>query len=55
MDCSMYYLRPGRGARLRAVGTVIKAGRTTALVESQVFDGTGALIAKGVFTEFYIR
>jgi len=55
MDCSMYYLRPGRGARLRAVGTVIKAGRTTALMESQVFDDNDTLIAKGEFTEFYIR
>lgn len=55
MDCSMYFLRPGRGARLRAVGTVVRAGRTAAVVESQAFDESGELIAKGVFTEFYIR
>jgi acyl-CoA thioesterase len=54
LQASMYYLRPGKGNFLRAVGKRVKSGRTTGLAEAEVFDEEGRMIAKGEFSVFYI-
>ena len=54
MQASIHYLRPARGGRLRAVGRLIKDGRTTALAEAEVFDENDKLLVKGEFTEYFI-
>ncbi len=54
-SASMYYLRPGIGRSLRAEGKVLKAGRTVSNVETNVFDETGTLIARGEFEFFHTR
>jgi acyl-CoA thioesterase len=50
---SLYYLRPAVGKKLRAVGTVIKKGRTVSLVQTDVFDDANALVARGEFEYFH--
>jgi uncharacterized protein (TIGR00369 family) len=46
LQASIYYLRPGKGAYLRAVGRRIKSGRTTGLAEVEVFDEDDRMVAK---------
>lgn len=46
---SMSYLHPSCGSRLRAVGKVLKSGRTIAVVEASVYDERGELTARGTF------
>ena len=50
---SLYYLRPAVGSKLRAVGTVIKRGKTVSLAQTDVFDDEGALVARGEFEYFH--
>lgn len=40
---------------IRAVGTPIKVGRSTAVVESCVYDDRDKLVAKGTFNYFFIN
>ena len=49
---NMYYLRPSKGTRLRAVGRMVKDGKTVALVQTEVFDDTGTKTAHGDFQIF---
>jgi uncharacterized protein (TIGR00369 family) len=44
-EYSIHLLRPARGKELRCVATVLRAGRTLSIVESEVF-ADGVLIAK---------
>jgi uncharacterized protein (TIGR00369 family) len=46
LELKINFLKPVWRARLRAVGTVIKMGRTIGLVECEIFDETPTLIAK---------
>lgn len=46
---SMSYLHPSCGSRLRAVGKVLKRGRTITVVEASVYDERGTLTARGTF------
>lgn len=51
---SMRYLRPSRGAKLRAEGKIIKDGRSVAFVETSVYDDEGTLTAQGNFEVFIV-
>ena len=46
VDLRVDYHRPAKGD-LRAVGQVMKYGRTTSVSEAKVFDSDGALVASG--------
>jgi len=46
LELKINFLKPVWRARLRAVGTVIKMGRTIGLVECEIFDETPTLVAK---------
>ncbi|MBK7402929.1 MAG: PaaI family thioesterase [Myxococcales bacterium] len=50
---TMHLLRPAVGERVRVRATVLRSGRTSAVVESEVFARKGdeeQLVAKGTFT-----
>jgi len=46
LELKINFLKPIWRARLRAVGTVIKMGRTVGLVECEIFDEKAVLVAK---------
>ena len=46
LELKINYLKPVWRARLQAVGTVTKMGRTVGLVECEIFDEQRALVAK---------
>ena len=46
LELKINFLKPVWRARLRAVGTVIKMGRTVGLVECEIFDEKPVLVAK---------
>jgi uncharacterized protein (TIGR00369 family) len=52
-SASIYYLRPATGKKLRAEGRVIKDGRSVALVETNVYNDDGDLVASGKFEYFH--
>jgi len=52
LDASVSYLRVGRGSKLFAVGTCLKAGKTVCFCEAEVYDEDAALIAKGSLNMF---
>jgi 1,4-dihydroxy-2-naphthoyl-CoA hydrolase len=47
MENHTSFLRPVRSGTLRAVGTPVHSGRSTALWEAQITDSEGRLIASG--------
>ena len=47
IDMRVDFLRPGRGAELKAVATVMRSGRSVIVVRTEVFDADGALLALG--------
>jgi uncharacterized protein (TIGR00369 family) len=47
LELQLNYLRPVRQGRLAASAKMVRRGRTTAYLESEVFDAGGQLIAKG--------
>jgi acyl-coenzyme A thioesterase PaaI-like protein len=47
-SASAWYLRPGQGDALRVRAEVVHAGRTTALVRTQVLAGDGAVALEAV-------
>ena len=49
---NMHYLRPSKGAFLRAEAHMVKNGRSVALVRTEVYDDTGTLTACGDFEIF---
>ncbi len=54
-NASIYYLRPGTNTeKLTAKGHVVKEGKTTGLVEAEVFNDDGTLIAKASMTVHYL-
>ena len=50
LELKINYLKTIRKARLRAVGRVVKMGRTVGLVECDVTDEEGALVARATST-----
>ena len=50
---NLYFMRPGKGKKLRCEARIIKRGRTVNVVDTCVFDDSGAVTAKGTF-EIYI-
>ncbi len=49
-ELSVHLLRPAAQTSLRAVGRMIKSGRRLDIVEAQVTDGAGQLVAHGIGT-----
>lgn len=50
VDMRVDFLRPARGRELRAVGTVMRSGRSVVVVRTDVFDEDGSLIVLGTST-----
>jgi uncharacterized protein (TIGR00369 family) len=55
LELKINFLKPARSGRLVARGRVVKAGRTIGLVESDVQDETGALVARASSTCMTLR
>jgi len=55
IELKINFLKPVWSGRLRAEGKVIKRGRTIGLVESDVFDTKGSLIARASSTCLTLR
>ena len=53
VDLVISYLRPAAGGRLKAVATVVRAGRRLFVVSAEVFDKQGKLITTALST--YIK
>ena len=50
---NLYFMRQSKGKKLRCEARIIKRGRTVNVVDTCVFDDSGAVTAKGTF-EIYI-
>lgn len=50
VDMRVDFLRPARGKELRAVGTVMRSGRSVVVVRTDVFDEDGSLVVLGTST-----
>jgi len=55
LELKINFLKPARSGRLVARGRVVKAGRTIGLVESDVEDETGSLVARASSTCMTLR
>jgi uncharacterized protein (TIGR00369 family) len=55
LELKINFLKPVWQARLAAVGRVVKAGRTVSLVECEVTDEKGQLVAKATSTCLTLR
>jgi uncharacterized protein (TIGR00369 family) len=55
LELKMNFLKPVWRARLRAVGSVTKMGRTVGLVECDILDESGTLVAKSSSTCLTLR
>jgi uncharacterized protein (TIGR00369 family) len=47
LELQMNYLRPVRHGRLTAAAQLVRRGRTTSYLETEVVDAEGQLIARG--------
>lgn len=55
LEMKINFLKPVWNARLRAVGKIVKAGRTVGLVECDVTDHEGRLVARASSTCMTLR
>jgi uncharacterized protein (TIGR00369 family) len=55
LELKMNFLKPFWRTRLRAIGSVTKMGRTVGLVECDILDESGALVAKSSSTCLTLR
>ena len=55
LELKINFLKPVRQARLQALGRVVKAGRTIGLVECDVTDEDGSLVARATSTCMTLR
>ena len=55
LELKINFLKPARSGRLVARGRVVRAGRTIGLVESDVVDETGSLVARASSTCMTLR
>ena len=46
---NLYFMRPSKGKKLRCEARIIKRGRTVNVVDTCVFDDSGAVTANGTF------
>ena len=54
MGATINFLRPGAGAHLTARAQVVNLGKRSCLVETDVFNDSGKLVAKVTTTGFFI-
>lgn len=55
LELKINYLKPIWRARLRATGRVVKAGQTVGLVECDIVDDKGSLVARATSTCLTLR
>ena len=55
LELKINFLKPIWKARLRAVGRVVKQGRTVGLVECDIIDEKGSLVARATSTCLTLR
>jgi uncharacterized protein (TIGR00369 family) len=55
LELKINFLKPVRSGKLRAEGRVVKAGRTVGLVECDVIDAEGSLVARASSTCMTLR
>jgi uncharacterized protein (TIGR00369 family) len=55
LELKINFMKPVWRARLRAEGRVVKRGRTVGLVEADVFDDKGSLVARASSTCMTLR
>jgi uncharacterized protein (TIGR00369 family) len=55
LELKINYLKPVWKSRLKAVGRVVKQGRTIGLIECDVTDEQGSLVARAVSTCMILR
>jgi uncharacterized protein (TIGR00369 family) len=55
LELKINFMKPVWRARLRAEGKVVKRGRTVGLVEADVFDDKGSLVARASSTCMTLR
>lgn len=54
VNSSIDYLKPGKGDKLIAKASVVKAGKTISVVDVLIYDSSLELISKATVTYFYI-
>ncbi len=54
MNATIHFLRPGTGARLKAVAEKVNAGKKTCLYEVSVFNDAEKLVAKVSISGFFL-
>ena len=52
LSSDLHFLRPASGGKLRCEGRIIKNGSNVVVVDTCVYDETGAMTAKGCFEMF---
>lgn len=55
LELKINFLRPVRAAHLKAVGTIVRQGRTIGLTQCDVFDQAAELIARATSTCMTLR
>jgi uncharacterized protein (TIGR00369 family) len=55
LELKVNFFKPIFKSRLRAVGTVVKRGKTVGMVEAELFDDKGSLVAKASSTCMTLR
>jgi uncharacterized protein (TIGR00369 family) len=55
LELKTNFLKPVFKSKLKAVGSVVKRGRTVGLVEAELFDEKGSLVAKASSTCLTLR
>ncbi len=55
LELKINYLKPVRNAQLKAVGAVVKRGKTIGLTECDVFDEQASLVAHAISTVMVLR
>jgi uncharacterized protein (TIGR00369 family) len=55
LELKINFLKPLRSGKVRAEGRVVKAGRSVGLVECDVLDGEGSLVARASSTCMTLR
>jgi uncharacterized protein (TIGR00369 family) len=50
VDCAISFIRSARPGRFTGRGRVVSSGKTIAFTESELFDETGEMVARGTFT-----
>ena len=54
-SANIYYLRPGRGRKLRAISRIIRSGRRTGVYEARVYDEEDKLVAEATCSMFILE